>query len=295
MPVKIAVGMIVFEGDYVLKQCLDQVYPHVDQILIAEGPVAFWQAKGKRTSEDRTNEILDTYPDPDGKLKVVHGMYSEKDDQSNAYMVNIADDIDYLWMIDSDEVYRTEDILKIKALLESERPTSVGMRSCSFYGGFNHYLTGFELKTDNFLRIFRYVKGAKWLCHRPPTMQYPANITRKHISSDQLFNRTGVQMYHYSYTFPDQVYKKTNYYMTFVPGGTIENYFGTVYYPWVLGDDSVKRSVEQKHQGVHEWVPQRRGPCFTEKFRLQHPEAIQRDMLSLHNTFNEQLSKYVKR
>ena len=65
MPLKIAVGMIVFEGDYVLKQCLDQVYPHVDQILIAEGPVAFWQAKGKRTSEDRTNEILDTYPDPD--------------------------------------------------------------------------------------------------------------------------------------------------------------------------------------------------------------------------------------
>jgi hypothetical protein len=30
---KIAFGMIVFEGDYVLKQCLEQVYPFAEQIL----------------------------------------------------------------------------------------------------------------------------------------------------------------------------------------------------------------------------------------------------------------------
>ena len=83
---KIAVGMIVFEGDYVLKQCLEQLYPHVDQILISEGPVTFWQQRGKTTSEDSTNEILSNFPDPENKLKVVHGQFKEKDDQSNAYM-----------------------------------------------------------------------------------------------------------------------------------------------------------------------------------------------------------------
>ena len=36
---KIAFGMIVFEGDYVLEECLQQVYPYAEQILIAEGPV----------------------------------------------------------------------------------------------------------------------------------------------------------------------------------------------------------------------------------------------------------------
>ncbi len=49
---KIAFGMIVFEGDYVLKECLECVYPFADQILIAEGPVRFWQEQGKTTSED---------------------------------------------------------------------------------------------------------------------------------------------------------------------------------------------------------------------------------------------------
>ena len=46
--IKIAFGMIVFEGDYVLKQCLEQVYPFATQILISEGPVEYWQSKGKK-------------------------------------------------------------------------------------------------------------------------------------------------------------------------------------------------------------------------------------------------------
>ena len=46
---KIAFGMIVFEGDYVLKECLEQVYPFASQILIAEGPVSYWQRQGRTT------------------------------------------------------------------------------------------------------------------------------------------------------------------------------------------------------------------------------------------------------
>lgn len=291
-PVKIAVGMIVFEGDYVLKQCLDQLYPHVDQILVSEGPVKFWQEKGKKTSEDRTNSILDNYPDPDNKLVVIHGQYSEKDDQSNAYTPYIRDDIDYLWMVDSDEVYRTRDILVMKEYLKNEKPTSVGIQSCSFFGGFDRYLTGFEQNTDNFLRIFKFVKNAKWLKHRPPTIEYPEDIPRKHISSEKLFRETGIQMYHYSYVFPTQVYTKVSYYSTFVKNGTIPNYFQKVYLQWVRGPQITKGFIEQMYKGVHEWVPSRRGPCYTAKFNSQHPESIQRDMAELKQLFQSQLSKW---
>jgi hypothetical protein len=155
-------------------------------------------------------------------------------------MEHINDDIDYIWNLDSDEVYKTEDIKNIINFLEKEKPTSVGVRSCSFYGGFDHYLTGFELKKDNFLRIFRYIKGSTWLTHRPPTIKYPsdANITRNHVDSDTLWNKLGVQMYHYSYTFPDQVYKKVNYYKDSVSKqNCIDNYFNLIYLPWVKGDE----------------------------------------------------------
>ena len=78
---KIAFGMIVFEGDYVLQECLEQVYPFAEQILIAEGPVEYWQRQGRTTSIDDTNIKLDTFPDPDNKITVVHGQFSDKDDQ----------------------------------------------------------------------------------------------------------------------------------------------------------------------------------------------------------------------
>ena len=76
--VKIAVGIIVFESDYVLQQCIDQIYPFVDQILITEGPVRFWQDKGKTTSTDHTNMILDNYNDYANKITIIHGQFEEK-------------------------------------------------------------------------------------------------------------------------------------------------------------------------------------------------------------------------
>lgn len=289
---KIAFGMIVFEGDYVLKECLEQVYPFASQILIAEGPVSYWQRQGRTTSTDDTNKILDEFPDPENKIKIVHGQFKEKDEQCLAYMTNINDDIDYLWNLDSDEVYKTEDLKKIIKFLEEEQPTSVGVRSLSFYGGFDHYLTGFELKRDNFLRIFRFTKGSTWLTHRPPTIKYPedANIVRKHIDSDTLYQKTGAQMYHYSYVFPRQVHTKIGYYKDSVSRqNCLDNYFKRIYLPWVLGGESRRQKIEAKYRGVHEFKPEVRGDCYTAKFTGEHPEAIQKSMEFLENKIDDQL------
>jgi len=292
---KIAFGMIVFEGDYVLKECLEQVYPFASQILIAEGPVSYWQRQGRTTSTDETNKILDEFPDPENKIKIVHGQYSEKDDQCRAYMQHINDDIDYIWNLDSDEVYKTEDLVKMIQFLKDEQPTSVGIRSCSFYGGFNHYLTGFELNRDNFLRVFKYTKGSTWLTHRPPTIQYPphSNIVMKHINSEELYEKTGIQMYHYSYVFPTQVHTKVNYYKDSVSkGNCIDDYFNQIYLPWVIGSDNDKKFIEKRYIGVHEFKPEVRGECYTDDFTFGHPESIINNMSELTNKFNKQLEKY---
>lgn len=293
---KIAFGMIVFEGDYVLRECIEQVYPFASQILIAEGPVKYWQNLGKKTSEDYTNNIIDNFPDPDNKIKIVHSQYSEKDEQCNAYINLIDDDIDYLWNLDSDELFKTDDIKKIIDFLEKEKPSSVSIRSCTFYGGFDHYLTGFEQNADNFRRIFRITKGCKWLTHRPPTIDYPiwSSISIKHINGDELYDSTGVQMYHYSYVFPDQVFKKITYYKEVLSGDSaIDNYFENVYLPWINGDDSIKMHIENIYDGVHEFKPQHRGSCRTKKFNDTHPESILNNLDILKSKFIEQKLKYI--
>ena len=290
---KIAFGMIVFEGDYVLRQCLEQVYPFAEQILIAEGPVKYWQEMGRVTSTDKTNEILDSFPDPDNKISIVHGQFSEKDEQCQAYMPYMRDDIDYIWNLDSDEVYKTEDIEKIISLLEAESYTSVGMKSCSFYGGFDNYMTGFEEERDQFLRIFKVYPGATWKTHRPPTILPPAGIEplpEKHLDSDTLFQEYGVRMYHYSYTFPNQVKNKIEYYKAKVSKDRcIDNYFRELYIPWVLGDTDERSQIEKYYSGVHEFIPSIRSECFTALFVGEHPESIENSLDELEDRFFDEL------
>jgi hypothetical protein len=290
---KIAFGMIVFEGDYVLQECLEQVYPYASQILIAEGPVKYWQDRGRSTSSDRTNQILEEFSDPDNKITIVHGQYKEKDEQCNAYLQHINDDIDYLWNLDSDEVYKSADIEKTIVFLERHKPTSVGVRSRSFYGGFDNYLTGFERNRDNFLRIFRVVPGSRWLTHRPPTIQYPvgSSVIKQHIDSQTFYRATGVEMYHYSYVFPKQVKNKIEYYKAKVScHKCIDNYYNEVYLPWINADEYERYEIEKKYVGVHEFKPEYRGACFTATFEGTHPNAIVKNMEQLQHRIEKELT-----
>ena len=289
---KIAFGMIVFNGNYVLKECLESVYPYANQILVAEGPVKYWQDQGYSTSTDGTNNILDDFPDPENKIKITHRQYSEKDDQSNEYMKMLREDNDYIWQLDSDEIFKTDDIEKIIRLLEAEKYTNVSFKSCSFYGGFDRKLTGFE-ESVGFDRIFKLYPGTTWIKHRPPKTKHKPSAKvwpSKKMSHDELFLEHDIRMYHYSYVFPKQVQDKVRYYKDSVSkDACIDDYFDNIYLPWVLGDDCKKREIEDKYNGVHEFKPERRGECRTEVFSGTHPDVISRDMEELKNKFREQI------
>jgi hypothetical protein len=307
---KIAFGMIVFNGDYVLKQTLEQIYPFASQILIAEGPVPFWQERGFSGSMDYTNKILYDFPDPDGKIRVTHGRnnggWFGKDDQCNGYMKFLKDDTDYLWQIDSDEVYKKEDIEKVISFLEDKKPDSVGVRPYSFFGGFDNYVGGYELATDNFLRIFKVHPGSRWATHRPPTMVHKPEFRQfpnVHVTSDELWERLGVAMYHYSYVFPSQVQSKMEYYESKVAiNKIIPNYFTKVWLRWVLTDLVMAkkqehagghRLVESLYCGVHEFKPEFRGDAYTMKFAGEHPEAIRRDMKELQERIENEIKPFI--
>jgi len=291
---KIAFGMIVFEGDYVLRQSLESVYPFASQILIAEGPVKYWQEQGRTTSTDSTNDILESFPDPDNKIKIVHGQFEGKDDQCRAYMKFLDKDIDYIWNLDSDEVYKSEDIEKIIELLEREKYTSVGVQSCSFYGGFTSYIGGFEENVDNFLRIFKVYPGCTWETHRPPTIIAPSDVVtlpKKHLDSDTLWDKHGVRMYHYSYVFPTQVKNKLEYYKEKVNRYNCHpNYFNEIYLPWITGDSVTRMNVEKSWRGVHEFIS--RDDSYTKFFVGDHPEPITASLTELENRVQHELKYY---
>ena len=288
----ITFGMIVFNGNYVLQEVIDSIYPYAHQILIAEGPVKFWQDQGYKTSNDGTNQVLSTLNDPEKKITVIHSQYLEKDDQCNMYMSLLRPDTDYIWNLDCDEVFKPEDVEKVVELLEKEKYTSVGFKSLTFYGGLDRYLTGFEEGAE-FIRIRKVYPGSYWSTHRPPTIAHnvapSVQLPEKHLDFNTLASM-GVRMYHYSYVFPQQVYQKVKYYKEKISkDNCIDDYFENIYLPWMSGD----KSIEDKYHGVHEFKPQYRGDCFTAPFDFDsHPKKIQDNYEKIQETIQSQLREF---
>lgn len=276
---KIDFSIIVFNGDYVLQQNLENIYPFANKIIITEGPVKHYRSLGHSISTDKTLEIIKNFPDCDKKIILIQGQWEEKDEMVKAQEKYF--DGNYLWCVDCDELYKKEDMEKVINYLEIHPECySMAFRLYSFYGGFERYIGGFE---ENFevMRIHKIIPGKSFfLTHRPPTMMWP--LTYKtckemgHINqfqSEQLF---GIRIYHYPYVFPTQAKSKYDYYKDWGGNGIISNLWDKLYIPWMLANtEEEKLKIEQPFMGVHEWIPSRRGESFTKIFVGNHPESIE--------------------
>jgi hypothetical protein len=302
---KLTFGIIVLNGDFFLKQLLESIYPVAHAICIAEGAVSYHSNKFPSGSTDDTVNIIKSFPDPQRKIKYTTGkIYAEKTEQCRAWFDMVPWDTDYIICNDADEIHTPENLETLIEFLEREKPTSVGFKSDSFYGGFKRIIGGFE-RDHSFKRVLRYYPNAVYRTHRQPTLAWDipsdpdsdeydiGRIAGLHITGNQLWDDTGITMWHGSYVSPGAVKEKIEYYENAViaPGKCIPNYFDEVYLPWVLGDDYKKVEIEEKYNGVQEFIPEARGECKTMPYGRQHPEVIRKYWSELHGKFVEQLAQ----
>ena len=278
---KIIFQMIAFNSDAVLDACLESIAPY-GEIIVTEGAVKFWRDRGFTTSTDRTNEILSQHVP---KENIVHGSFPEKDDMMNAAIHLIPDDVTHVWMVDCDEIWTSESIERVLARLRLDDFDSVAFKPVTFFGGFDHVMGGFE-ERFTWYRIQRWYPGARWATHRPPTINAPDGVSwanHWHWDCEERF-------YHYSYVFPDAVKAKAEYYAS--RGGTIPQWFERIWLPWVLGNPKERSRIENNFDGVHEWIPMRRGDARTRPFAGEHPLVIQKRMPELQARFERELTKH---
>lgn len=292
---KITFGIIVLNGDFLLKQVLQSIYPFAHAICIAEGPVNYWaNIKGITTSIDDTNKILEEFPDPENKIKVTHGIYSEKDEQCRAWFKDVPIDTDYVFCVDADEIHSRQNILKLIKYLEKHKPDSIGFKSDSFFGGFERIIGGFE-RDHSFKRVLKYIPGCIYRTHRQPTLSLNGlDIDSHNVIGTELFEKTGITMWHGSYVSPKMVHDKISYYESAVikKGLCIPNYFTEVWLKWVLHPE-LREEIETTYKGVQEFVPRARGECYTLPYSREHPQIIKDSMKELVNKFNQQLKQFI--
>lgn len=219
---RISFGIIVLNGEPFTKYCLRSIYPFAHQIIVVEGAVE--AAAGIATldghSTDGTLESLRQFKeteDPENKVTIVtkDGFRSEKDEMSRAY-ANLATG-DYLWQVDIDEFYKSEDMAAVMDMLSADPSiSSVSFEQIQFWGGFSYFADGWYLRIqcNECHRIFRWGQGFVYARHRPPTVLNREGVSTRdgmRIDASETARR-GIFMYHYSFVFPRQVLEKCDYY-----------------------------------------------------------------------------------
>ena len=291
---KVTFQMLVYNDDYVLDPCLKAILPYAHAVVVTEGPVAhYWQ----NTTRDSTCDILAFRV---GEENVVHGQWEEKDEMQRAAEHLIPDDTDYVWLVDADEVWPARVIKEVFDMLAGGVVDGASFHANSFFGGFEHVMTGFE-EMFEVHRIQRWHPGATWETHRPPTVR----MRDGRRCRDGVYlhapaaDTNGWRFFHYSYVFPSQARKKSAYYEARAAGMCIPRWYERVYLPWVRGDVDTRDRIEDEFLGVHNWTPEARaheapkcrGECYTEWFCRDHPDVINEVMPALKARFNLEMQE----
>lgn len=226
---RITFGMIVLNGEPFLRYNLRGLYPYAHQIIIAEGaaPGARNVATPQGHSRDGTLEELRRFKeeeDPEGKVVIVtaedegypDGFWpGEKDEQSRAYAKRATGD--YLWQIDVDEFYRSQDTEAVIAMLRDDPSiATVSFRQITFWGGFDYTADGWYLRRGPMTvhRIFKWGSGYHYASHRPPTVHDNQGRDLRGLRwiDDRAMASRDIYLYHYSLLLPKQVQEKCDYY-----------------------------------------------------------------------------------
>jgi len=269
--------MIVFNGIPWIKFVLSEIYSHANKIIIVEGPVKrYMEFKGIKESNDGTLQFLDTISDPDRKITVVHGSgFEDKLEQAQYYMKFV--EADYIWMVDADEVCKTQDIPKIKKYIEDNKLEVSNIPEFRFWGDLEHYARGGSWN-DCPARIFKHEQGDRWYSHRPPMIERTDGtiIKLKPIESkapEQLVEQ-GLYMYHYNYIGDLRIKDKAEYFVRLRPNDPVYNkylgWFENVFLLWRRSDENVRKYLE-KEFGLHP-----NGTGHTENFVGEHPDSVKK-------------------
>ncbi|MEJ2705846.1 MAG: methyltransferase domain-containing protein [Sedimentisphaerales bacterium] len=176
---RISFIMIVLNGIPFIEYSLKSIYEFAHEVIIVEGAVekCMFAANPDGSSKDGTVEFIKSFPDPQRKIKIVQGRWPEKREMQNEALRHVTGD--YVWLIDSDEVYKPEHLTEIKRILTNDPSiTQVNFIPDNFWKGLDYIFVSdrFFEPACHYRRLFKYVPGAVFTSHRPPTMTWPGSV-----------------------------------------------------------------------------------------------------------------------
>ncbi|HTY38565.1 MAG TPA: glycosyltransferase family 9 protein, partial [Bacteroidota bacterium] len=275
-PVKISFVIIVLNGMPFLKPCVEAIYDVAHEIIVVEGAVekCLFAANADGSSNDGSVEFLKSFPDPAKKLHVIQGRWPEKCEMQNKALEVVTGN--YVWLVDSDEIYKKRDLLKVKNMLEQDRSiTQMNFIPDNFWKGYDYIFFSplFFQKANHYRRLFKFVEGARFASHRPPRLVWPGSdqsTETMHLIDGVETRRLGIVPYHYSYVLASQVKQKMELYGKYGWGDSwgvdMRQWFEEGFLKWTPENRTL---LERQY---HPWAGD--SSSCTVPFHGEHPEVM---------------------
>ena len=123
MSPRVAAFYCVFDDDEWLPFSLASIYPCMEKIyfFVSHRP---WN--GPVTDNSTTLRVIEEFPDPDNKIELIRGEWTNEVQQRNAAMAHITiKGFDYAFIIDADEIYHPDALRNMLALAASRPEVEV--------------------------------------------------------------------------------------------------------------------------------------------------------------------------
>lgn len=233
---KISFCIIVIDGIPFIKHQLALIYPYAHEIIICEGGDDTWEKLyGYRHSKDATLEVIRSFPDPAGKIRLIQKRWKNKNHMCHEYSQIASGDI--IWHVDIDEFIDPDHIPYMVGLFQKfPEYDAMAPRQIVFWGD-TETILGVDVGEEYLFempgidRIYRRKKGL-YIHHLPVRGYFDSDeerIIEANLFPDELLASRGIYNYHFSYVLPKSVENKMAYYNERVPGSTRLGWYRDVY------------------------------------------------------------------
>jgi len=253
MKIKMSFIMIVLNGMPFIEAALKSIYKAAYEIIIIEGAEeqCWWAANSDGSSNDGTVEFIKSFPDLKKKIKFIQGKWDYKLQMQNEAL-KIATG-NYVWLVDSDEVYKELDIKIIMQILWEDRGIyQINLPIIHFWKGFDYIISSEEKPRNEICRIFRRIPPCYFTTHRPPTLfleKFNKETNKCKKIGRKTLEKIGIFCYHYSHILQKQVKQKTALYKIYgweLPWRIdLEDWFWNCFIKWTPGN---KETIESQYR-----------------------------------------------
>jgi hypothetical protein len=215
--IRVTYVLNVLNGEPFIHFQLKSIYEFAFEIIIVEGAYEKFSFAAKNgRSNDNTIKIINEFPDPHNKIKLIlnEGYYEDRTEMCNECIKYVNGNV--IWQIDVDEFYFDETHLYVKEMFEgNENLDRISFNFLDIFGSLRLKVDGLDdSKLQSVRRVHRFKKGDSWSTQRPPTLvdsNKVAKVIRQEHLGDEM-EKLGHKMFNLTMLFKDQILDKYNYY-----------------------------------------------------------------------------------